>query len=30
LRAMVRDGRINVNSHVASIYTVLDSLPADG
>ena len=30
LRVMVRDGRINVNSHVASIYTVLDSLPADG
>jgi len=26
LRVMVRDGRINVNSHVASIYTVLDSL----
>jgi ADP-ribose pyrophosphatase len=26
LRAMVRDGRINVNSHVASVYTVLEFL----
>ncbi len=30
LRAMVRDGRINVNSHVASIYTVLDFLAENG
>lgn len=28
LRAMVRDGRINVNSHVASIYTILDARSA--
>ena len=30
LRAMVRDGRINVNSHVASIYTILDTLEMRG
>ena len=30
LQAMVRNGQINVNSHVASIYTVLDVLRENG